>query len=80
MFLIPVNKLLYIHIGSIMPVLLKFWNPWENKHIKDGDKKEECKFSCDCAWLKKDKSGAVSEKIEESVKTNSPIENKVKGL
>lgn len=76
-FVIPL--LLFLFHKFIQPILLKFWNPWENKQIKDGDKKAECKFSCDCAWMKKNKSDTASE-IEESVKTNPPIDDKVKGV
>lgn len=50
-FVIPL--LLFIFHRYIQPILLKFWNPWKTVQGSDGDKKEECKFSCDCIWNKK---------------------------
>lgn len=77
-FVIPL--ILFIFHRYIQPILLKFWNPWADKQVAGGDKKEECKFSCECAW-KKNKSTNVEEKLlDEEIRTTPPIDDKIKGL
>ncbi|VEN55127.1 unnamed protein product [Callosobruchus maculatus] len=50
-FVIPL--LLFIFHRYIQPILLKFWNPWENSAVKEKGEKEKCAFSCECSWSKK---------------------------
>lgn len=64
-FVIPL--LLFIFHRYIQPIILKFWNPWENSGIKE---KEECKFSCECSWNKK-KIEVNTDPQVDSLKKNS---------
>jgi len=75
-FVIPL--LLFIFHRYIQPILLKFWNPWAAKQVKDDENKEQCKFSCECIWNKKNKS--LEEKIQKEIETSPAIDDKVKGL
>lgn len=50
-FVIPL--LLFIFHRYIQPIVLKFWNPWEKSAIKENEEKQNCSFSCECAWNKK---------------------------
>lgn len=52
-FVIPL--LLFIFHRYIQPIILRFWNPWENKQVKGDNEAKECKFNCDCSWNKKEK-------------------------
>ena len=77
-FIIPL--LLFIFHRFIQPIILKFWNPWENKEVKDGAKKEDCKFNCACAWNKNTSKPVEEKALEEELKTSQAIDDKVKGL
>ncbi|CAH2004123.1 unnamed protein product [Acanthoscelides obtectus] len=64
-FIIPL--LLFIFHRYIQPILLKFWNPWENSAVKENGEKEKCTFSCDCSWNKKKSVDGDKEETEKLV-------------